>query len=126
MFLSCFQYGRGDGYRSAVNKAGGAPDDGRTADGRPRVTKRRGERDLDALKQEVEMDEHKIALEDLYARLGTNPTTGLTGQQAREVLERDGPNALTPPKKTPEWVKFCKNLFGGFSLLLWMGTLHLL
>ncbi|XP_022668605.1 sodium/potassium-transporting ATPase subunit alpha-like isoform X4 [Varroa destructor] len=68
------------------------------------------------------MDEHKIALEDLYARLGTNPTTGLTSQRAREVLERDGPNALTPPKKTPEWVKFCKNLFGGFSLLLWIGA----
>ncbi|XP_022668604.1 sodium/potassium-transporting ATPase subunit alpha-like isoform X3 [Varroa jacobsoni] len=115
------QYGRGDSYRTAVNK-GGAPDDGRTADGRPRVAKKKGEKDLDALKQEVEMDEHKIALEDLYARLGTNPTTGLTSQRAREVLERDGPNALTPPKKTPEWVKFCKNLFGGFSLLLWIGA----
>ena len=100
----------------------GTPDDGRNADGRPKVTKRKGEKDLDALKQEVDMDEHKITLEELYARLGTNPTTGLTSQQAREVLERDGPNALTPPKKTPEWVKFCKNLFGGFSLLLWIGA----
>ena len=33
--------------------------------------------------------------------------------KASEYLARDGPNALTPPKKTPEWVKFCKNLFGG-------------
>lgn len=114
------QYGRGDSYRTAVNK--GTPDDGRTADGRPKVSKKKGEKDLDALKQEVDMDEHKITLEELYARLGTNPTTGLTSQQAREVLERDGPNALTPPKKTPEWVKFCKNLFGGFSLLLWIGA----
>ncbi|XP_028967045.1 sodium/potassium-transporting ATPase subunit alpha isoform X1 [Galendromus occidentalis] len=114
------QYGRGDSYRTAVNK--GTPDDGRAADGKPKVSKKKGERDLDALKQEVDMDEHKITLEDLYARLGTNPTTGLTSQQAREVLERDGPNALTPPKKTPEWVKFCKNLFGGFSLLLWIGA----
>ncbi|OQR70780.1 sodium/potassium-transporting ATPase subunit alpha-like [Tropilaelaps mercedesae] len=122
LFVRSSQYGRGDSYRTAVNKGGGAPDDGRTADGRPRVAKKKGERDLDALKQEVDMDEHKIALEDLYARLGTNPTTGLTSQQAREVLERDGPNALTPPKKTPEWVKFCKNLFGGFSLLLWIGA----
>lgn len=38
-------------------------------------------------------------------------------------LARDGPNALTPPKTTPEWVKFCKQLFGGFSLLLWIGAL---
>ena len=37
-------------------------------------------------------------------------------------LERDGPNRLTPPPKTPEWVKFCQNLFGGFALLLWLGA----
>ncbi len=38
------------------------------------------------------------------------------------VLARDGPNALTPPKTTPEWVKFCKQLFGGFAMLLWAGS----
>lgn len=48
---------------------------------------------------------------------------GLTAQRAKEVLERDGPNALTPPPTTPEWVKFCKLLFGGFSLLLWIGAI---
>ncbi len=47
---------------------------------------------------------------------------GLTSEKAAEILERDGPNALTPPKTTPEWVKFCKNLFGGFALLLWTGA----
>lgn len=36
-------------------------------------------------------------------------------------MKRDGPNELTPPKTTPEWVKFCKQLFGGFALLLWIG-----
>lgn len=53
------------------------------------------------------------------------PTTpkGLTKQQAAEILARDGPNALTPPKQTPEWVKFSKNLFGGFAMLLWIGAL---
>lgn len=30
---------------------------------------------------------------------------------------------MTPPKTTPEWVKFCKQLFGGFSLLLWIGAI---
>lgn len=50
-------------------------------------------------------------------------TQGLTQAEARRRLERDGPNALTPPKQTPEWVKFCKNLFGGFSLLLWIGAI---
>ena len=48
---------------------------------------------------------------------------GLSPEKAREILLRDGPNQLTPPKTTPEWVKFCKQLFGGFSLLLWIGAI---
>ena len=32
-------------------------------------------------------------------------------------------NALTPPPTTPEWVKFCQNLFGGFAMLLWLGAI---
>lgn len=47
----------------------------------------------------------------------------MTVEHARQVMERDGPNELTPPKTTPEWVKFCKQLFGGFSLLLWIGAI---
>lgn len=46
----------------------------------------------------------------------------MTDEQAKRILARDGPNALTPPPRTPEWVKFCKNLFGGFALLLWIGA----
>ena len=48
---------------------------------------------------------------------------GLTPQKAKEILERDGPNQLSPPKTTPEWIKFCKQLFGGFSILLWLGAI---
>lgn len=59
----------------------------------------------------------------MYDRLKTNPETGLTLAQVKKVLERDGPNALTPPPTTPEWVKFCRQLFGGFALLLWIGAL---
>jgi len=36
-------------------------------------------------------------------------------------LAKYGPNALTPPKTTPEWVKFMQQLFGGFAGLLWFG-----
>ncbi|GFS76136.1 hypothetical protein NPIL_367141 [Nephila pilipes] len=90
-------------------------------DGKAKSAKK-GKPDLDDLKQEVTMDEHIIPLRDLYQRLGSNPDRGLTSNKAKEVLARDGPNALTPPKKTPEWVKFCKNLFGGFALLLWIGA----
>ena len=52
----------------------------------------------------------------------TSIQSGLTKEKARFNLERDGPNALSPPKQTPEWVKFCKQLFGGFSMLLWIGS----
>ncbi|CAG0888915.1 unnamed protein product [Darwinula stevensoni] len=47
---------------------------------------------------------------------------GLSEQEAKDRLMRDGPNSLTPPPTTPEWVKFCKQLFGGFALLLWIGA----
>ncbi|XP_042906175.1 sodium/potassium-transporting ATPase subunit alpha-B isoform X1 [Parasteatoda tepidariorum] len=120
------QLARSDSFRLAVTPS--IPDDGKTPDGKPKILKKamgkdkKGKPDLDELKQEVDMDEHKINIEELYARLGTNPETGLTAMQAREIYERDGPNALTPPKKIPEWVKFCKQLFGGFALLLWIGA----
>ena len=39
------------------------------------------------------------------------------------MLERDGPNELSPPKTIPEWLKFCKQLFGGFAMLLWIGAI---
>lgn len=51
------------------------------------------------------------------------PFQGLSHAKAKEILNRDGPNALTPPKETPEWVKFCNTLFGGFAMLLWIGCL---
>ncbi|KAG8182327.1 hypothetical protein JTE90_004094 [Oedothorax gibbosus] len=120
------QLARSDSFRLAVTPS--IPDDGKTPDGKPKIVKKamkggkKGKPDLDELKQEVDMDEHKISVEELYSRLGTNPETGLTAMQAREIFERDGPNALTPPKKIPEWVKFCKQLFGGFALLLWIGA----
>ncbi|KAK2705702.1 sodium/potassium-transporting ATPase subunit alpha-B-like isoform X2 [Artemia franciscana] len=79
--------------------------------------------DIEELKKELELDGHKISIEELCKRLGTNPKTGLTKAQARENFDRDGPNALSPGKTTPEWLKFLKNLFGGFSLLLWIGSI---
>lgn len=94
------------------------------SDSKKKVKRAGGDKsDLSELKQELELDEHKIPIEELYQRLQTNPDTGLSSAEARRRYERDGPNALTPPKKTPEWIKFCKNLFGGFALLLWVGAI---
>ncbi|KAL3985494.1 Potassium-transporting ATPase alpha chain 2 [Acanthocheilonema viteae] len=85
------------------------------------MTKKKGT-DINELKQEVQMDEHKMPLEELVKRLDSDIDNGLTASKAARILSRDGPNALSPPKTTPEWVKFCKNLFGGFALLLWVGA----
>ena len=81
------------------------------------------EENLDDLKKELELDVHRITVMELCQRFGTNVETGLTSAQARANLERDGPNALTPPPTTPEWIKFAQNLFGGFAILLWIGAL---
>ncbi|XP_043991302.1 sodium/potassium-transporting ATPase subunit alpha-2 [Gambusia affinis] len=78
--------------------------------------------DLDELKKEVSLDDHKISVDEVGKRYGVDLTRGLTNARAAEVLARDGPNALTPPPTTPEWVKFCRQLFGGFSILLWIGA----
>lgn len=89
----------------------------------PKDSKKKGKTNLDDLKRELELDEHRIPVEDLYRRMKCDPIKGLTTAQAKSNYERDGPNALTPPKTTPEWVKFCNQLFGGFSMLLWIGAI---
>merc|ERR1712123_17284 len=78
--------------------------------------------DINELKQELDIDFHKVPIGELCQRLGTNLETGLTAAQAKANTERDGPNRLTPPPTTPEWIKFCQNLFGGFAMLLWVGA----
>ncbi|CAG5896380.1 unnamed protein product [Menidia menidia] len=96
---------------------------GRGFGGDKAAKKRKKERDLEELKKEVSLDDHKISPDDLGKRYGMDITRGLTSARALEILARDGPNALTPPPTTPEWVKFCRQLFGGFSILLWIGAI---
>uniref|UniRef100_A0A8C4PDA4 Sodium/potassium-transporting ATPase subunit alpha n=1 Tax=Dromaius novaehollandiae TaxID=8790 RepID=A0A8C4PDA4_DRONO len=55
-------------------------------------------------------------------KYGTSISKGLSSARAAEILARDGPNSLTPPKATPEIVKFLKQMVGGFSILLWIGA----
>jgi len=78
---------------------------------------------MDNLKQELELDVHKVPMPELCKRFGTDVNRGLTGSQAKANFEQYGPNALTPPPTTPEWVKFCKCLFSGFAMLLWIGAI---
>uniref|UniRef100_A0A8B9BKX1 Sodium/potassium-transporting ATPase subunit alpha n=2 Tax=Anser TaxID=8842 RepID=A0A8B9BKX1_9AVES len=59
---------------------------------------------------------------ELEEKYGTSINKGLSSSRAAEILARDGPNSLTPPKATPEIVKFLKQMVGGFSILLWIGA----
>merc|ERR1711881_370918 len=75
------------------------------------------------LKQELEIDVHKVSVEELLKRFSTQVERGLTEAQAAKNLAEYGRNELTPPPTTPEWVKFCQNLFSGFACLLWLGAI---
>ncbi|KAL7555017.1 hypothetical protein ACHAWF_018598 [Thalassiosira exigua] len=77
----------------------------------------------DDLKRNVEVTAHKEGLDELLERLGVNKHTGLSSDAAKAALAAHGPNQLTPPRQTPAWVKFFKELTGFFSLLLWGGSI---
>ncbi|KAM4651189.1 potassium-transporting ATPase alpha chain 2 [Discoglossus pictus] len=89
---------------------------------RKKKNKKKGKH-VEDLKQELELEDHKLDIQELEEKYKTSLLKGLTSATAAEVLVRDGPNALTPPKGTPEIVKFCKQMIGGFSLLLWAGAI---
>ncbi|KAK5891457.1 hypothetical protein CgunFtcFv8_018708 [Champsocephalus gunnari] len=95
-----------------------------TSDGGDKTSKKaKALKNMEELKKEVDLDDHKLTLDELHRKYGTDLARGLSNARAKEILLRDGPNALTPPPTTPEWVKFCRQLFGGFSMLLWIGAL---
>lgn len=77
---------------------------------------------LEEFKKEVSFNHHKIPLAQLLDQLQTDPANGLTQEQAHEIWLRDGPNQLTEVRGSSQWVKFCKNIFGGFATLLWVGA----
>merc|ERR1711887_392276 len=90
--------------------------------GRGAEDKKKG-KDLNELKKELEIDTHKVTVDELCKRYNTNLDRGLTEAAAKEGIEKYGLNALTTPPKTPEWAKFCKNMFSGFAMLLWIGAI---
>ncbi|XP_068097555.1 sodium/potassium-transporting ATPase subunit alpha-3 isoform X1 [Hyperolius riggenbachi] len=108
-------YGRSDSYRVATTQ----DDKGDESPQKGKATKK----EMDELKKEVAMTEHKMSVEEVCRKYNTDCVQGLTLSKAAEILARDGPNALTPPPTTPEWIKFCRQLFGGFSILLWIGAI---
>merc|ERR1711970_1175256 len=91
--------------------------------GRGTAGKKKEKKDLNELKQELEIDVHKVSVDELLKRFGTDIEKGLTEQATADGLIKYGKNQLTPPPTTPEWVKFCQCLFSGFACLLWLGAI---
>ncbi|XP_019645943.1 PREDICTED: sodium/potassium-transporting ATPase subunit alpha-1-like [Branchiostoma belcheri] len=84
--------------------------------------KEKKETELEDLKQELDIDDHMISLEEFCTRYNTSTDVGLTRAMAAEVFERDGPNCLIPPRKTPKWVKdFVKDMFPKQTLVIRSG-----
>ncbi|PVD35633.1 hypothetical protein C0Q70_02596 [Pomacea canaliculata] len=80
-------------------------------------------KNLEELKKELEMDDHSLSVDEVVAKYNTSLKTGLTRDGVLLARAREGSNVLSPPKTTPEWVKFLKQLFGGFAMLLWIGSI---
>merc|ERR1712172_101820 len=80
------------------------------------------EKNLNELKQELEIDVRKVSVDELCKRFNSNVAEGLNDDQVAKGIEEHGLNQLTPPPTTPEWIKFCQCLFSGFAMLLWLGA----
>ena len=74
----------------------------------------------ECLRRDIETDVHLRAAEDLLQSLRTDVVHGLSTSAARDLLNKNGLNALTPPRNTSNVLKFLGRCFGGFSLLIWV------
>ena len=75
---------------------------------------------LDALRQDIDTDVHIKSAAELLESLQVDSERGLSTIVARNRLRDQGPNALTPPKKTLEIQKIFHRFCGGFSSLIWV------
>ena len=80
----------------------------------------------------IDVTAHKVSCQVLESQLekvykcpgaGGILTNGLTDSQVAMGQAEFGPNALTPPPETPEWLKCLETQKGFFNLLLWAGSI---
>lgn len=69
------------------------------------------------------MDEHRIPLEELCYRFGTNLETGLTTDMALKRNAEEGDNKLPEKEKEPGWLRFLKEVTNWFAIMLWVGSI---
>merc|ERR1711971_1005619 len=63
------------------------------------------EKNLNELKQELEIDVHKVSVDELCKRFNSNVAEGLNDDQVAKGIKEHGLNQLPPPPTTPEWIK---------------------
>merc|ERR1711971_673145 len=59
------------------------------------------EKNLNELKQELEIDVHKVSVDELCKRFNSNVAEGLNDDQVAKGIKEHGLNQLTPPPTTP-------------------------
>uniref|UniRef100_A0A8C5WJX0 Sodium/potassium-transporting ATPase subunit alpha n=1 Tax=Leptobrachium leishanense TaxID=445787 RepID=A0A8C5WJX0_9ANUR len=67
--------------------------------------------------------DHTLTIEELGNKFCVDIKQGHSSQTAEELLKKYGLNKLTPPKGTPEILKFLKLMAGGFSIVFWIGSI---
>ena len=68
--------------------------------------------------KDVTYNEHNLSLEEIEAKWKIKIKDGLTSEQVLENRARYGENRITPPPRTPEWVKYLLQYSNFFALLL--------
>jgi hypothetical protein len=88
------------------------------------VEKREKERvNINATVKAADVVVHTYSHQEITNLLKTDLVRGLTAEEGREKLARDGPNVLTPPPETPWYVKLALQMVGGFQVMMIVGAI---
>ncbi|XP_018416828.1 PREDICTED: potassium-transporting ATPase alpha chain 2-like [Nanorana parkeri] len=90
-------------------------------DKKPKKSKK-NDKKVESLKKELEITDHTLSVDELQKKYLVDINQGHSTATAEEILARDGPNKLSPPKGTPEIVKFLMLMAGGFSIVFWIAS----
>lgn len=75
------------------------------------------------MKNEIDIDEHIIPIDELYHILKTDPKKGLSSSEANRRYLLEGPNSLPRKPTINQLYVLVGYIFRGFSALLWFGAL---
>ncbi|KAG8567645.1 hypothetical protein GDO81_013727 [Engystomops pustulosus] len=80
------------------------------------------EKKVENLKKELEITDHKLSIDELEKKYSVDIKQGLSESTAEQLFTQNGPNKLTPPKGTPEIIKFLLLMTGGFAIVFWISS----